>query len=280
MATIPTEVETVPGSVGLPDAEYFDVMASFARRHWWYTSRRALAGDTLTRLGGVTGVAVDVGCGTGEMLETLAGLRTAPTLVAGTDLSPHAVRFASGAASRTPILAADSEHLPLADGQVNFLTSMDVVEHLDDDLVALKEYARVVAPGGTVLLTVPAYQWMWSEHDVRACHRRRYTAARLARTAEAAGITVLRTTYYHSFLLPAAVILRKSPLRRLVRVTDEQTSYLHPAVNRIFALIARCEGWVASHVRIPFGLSIMLVGRVDRDIKAQVSCATCPVPPA
>jgi hypothetical protein len=200
MATTPTELKTGPESVGpqsvglqsvgLPDAEYFDVMASFARRHWWYTSRRALARDTLARLGGVGGVAVD--------------------------------------------------------------------------LVALREYARVVAPGGTVLLTVPAYQWMWSEHDVRACHRRRYTAARLARTVESAGITVLRTTYYHSFLLPAAVILRKSPLRRLVRVTDEQTSYLHPAVNRIFALIARCEGWLASHVRIPFGLSIMLVGTVDR----------------
>ena len=82
---------------------------------------------------------------------------------------------------------------------------------------------------------------------------------------EAAGITVLRTTYYNSFLVPPAILLRKTPLRRLGGETDEETSYGNPALNRVFGVLAALERAAVRRIRIPFGLSILLVGRRNTD---------------
>ena len=241
------------------DAEYFDVMASFARRHWWYLSRRELVRSRLVRHARRDGIAVDVGCGTGEMLEVLASLGYRQ--VAGTELSSDALDRSVTSGQAVSLMASDAEHLPFRADHVVCMTSMDVVEHLDDDVIALREFARVLAPGATLALTVPAYQWMWSAHDERACHRRRYTAPMLSRAVTAAGFAVLETTYYNSFLVPPAMLLRKTPLRRLVKGTDEEASFVHPVMNRLLGGLAAMERRIGRRVRIPFGLSLLLVAR-------------------
>jgi predicted unusual protein kinase regulating ubiquinone biosynthesis (AarF/ABC1/UbiB family)/SAM-dependent methyltransferase len=242
-----------------PVDAYFDVMASVAESHWWYVGRRRLLAQLLAGRLRPDALAVDVGCGTSESLDVLEGLGARAAI--GTDLSAHALEYAIGRRPRPRVLRALAEHLPFADRSAGLLVSMDVIEHVDDDVVALEEYVRVCEPGATVLVTVPAYEWLWSEHDDWAAHRRRYTARRLRQAAVDAGMIVESCSYYYSFLLPAAALLRRTPLRRLSADTAEEASSFHPVVDRLLASMATFERGVLRRWRIPFGLSIVLVAR-------------------
>lgn len=242
-----------------PEDGYFDLMDSVAENHWWYRGRRALVADMLDGSVASGCVGVDVGCGTAENIGVLESCGAG--VVVGTDLSEHALDLAATRVPRPRVLRSVAEELPLRDAAAGVLVSMDVIEHLDDDVRALREYVRVMEPGAPVVLTVPAYEWLWSEHDDRACHRRRYTRRRLEQAAETVGIVVERSTYFYSFLVPPAFLLRRTPLGRLVGSVDEEVSSSNRLVESVLAALAGIERLVARRFRIPFGLSILLVGR-------------------
>jgi len=240
-----------------PDAEYFACMAATAGGHWWYVARRNLVADALGGRLPVGTRAVDVGTGTGEFCDTLTALGA--TSVLGTELNPDAL--ATATAAHRPVVRALAESLPVPDGSVDVLTSLDVVEHLDDDLAALREYRRVCAPGARVVLTVPAYASLWSEHDERAAHRRRYRRAQLCDVARAAGFTVERATYCFSFLVPPAWAVRRTPLGRVLPDTDEEASSTGGLLDRVLAGLAALERRWLRRRTLPFGLSILVVAR-------------------
>jgi SAM-dependent methyltransferase len=106
------------------------------------------------------------------------------------------------------VLEGSVLEMPFADDSFDLAVSLDVVEHLEDDVAALRELRRVVAPGGRLLVTVPAYQWLWSRHDVLNHHHRRYSKTTLVSAAEQAGWHCERTTHFNSLLLPLAVGMR------------------------------------------------------------------------
>jgi len=254
------------GRVGAPAADdtmprqKFDIMAQLEREHWWFRAKRDLLTRELERAGAGGPVAVDVGCGTGEVVRCLRALPF--ELVVGTDLSQYALGLVRKEGDLdTPLVASWAEHLPFPSGAAACLTSLDVVEHLDDDVAALREYARAVRPGGVIVIAVPAYMWAWSDHDVVLGHRRRYTRASLLEAAAGAGLVVERCSYYHSWLVPLAFALRRTPLRHLVRREAEEASFVSPAVNRLLVLVAAAERRVGAVAGLPFGLSIMLVAR-------------------
>lgn len=239
----------------------FDVMSKLEREHWWFLAKRKLVSESLDRYGSCEGVALDVGCGTGESVRSLLDFDFSS--VVGTDLSPYATALAAKAAPpRSAFLVTRAEELPFASGQVGALTSLDVVEHLDDDLGAVQEYARTVRPGGVVVLAVPAYQWAWSDHDVALGHRRRYVASEMRVLAEQAGLEVVRCTYFHSWLVPLAFVLRRTPARYLVKGSSEEASFVNERVNRVLRAVTDAERLVARFIDIPFGLSILMVARV------------------
>ncbi|MGH9035370.1 MAG: glycosyltransferase [Acidimicrobiia bacterium] len=236
----------------------FETMARLETEHWWFRAKRELVAEAVGAPQNGSATAVDVGCGTGAMLEDL---RRLGWTTVGTDLSPFALQLARGRGSAVGSAVARAEQLPLPAGSASVLVSLDVVEHLDDDVAAIAEYARVVRPDGTIILAVPAYSWAWSDHDVELGHRRRYTAGRLRQAAEAAGLRVERCTYFHSWLVPPALVLRKTPLRRLLRGGAEEASYVNPSVNRALSVVSRLERAALRHRDLPFGLSILLIGR-------------------
>lgn len=235
----------------------FDAMAAIERDHWWFTAKRRLVVDALAAAGG-SGALLDVGCGTGQTVRALAEAGFKP--VVGCDLSQYALAKAAEAAPECSFVAADATRLPVPAAALGCVTSLDVIEHLDEPVAALREYGMAAA-GGLVVCTVPAYMWAWSEHDANLGHRRRYTRRTLRADVEAAGLEILLCRYFHHWLVLAALMLRKTPLRLLLRGQAEASSFVNPSVNRGLTALASIERWLDQRVDVPFGLSIIVVAR-------------------
>lgn len=173
-------------------------------RHWWYRGRRRIVQDELDRIElGEGARIVDLGCGSGRLLDTLAQLGSVSAL----DMNPDSVEIAKSR-GHEDVQVGKVEALPWEDETFDLLTSLDVLEHTADDRVALREYRRVVRDGGRLLITVPAYEALWSSHDVQNQHYRRYDRPMLRQLAGDVGLTVERMTYFNSLLLPAAAAVR------------------------------------------------------------------------
>jgi len=228
-------------------------------RHWWYRGRRTVLERVIAGLGLPERASIlDAGCGSGRNMVELA--RYGP--VTGVELSRTSVELARARAVGEVIEGSVLE-MPFADGTFDLAVSLDVIEHLEDDLAALRELRRTVKAGGALLVTVPAYQWLWSGHDVINHHHRRYTRRSLRAVAERAGWRQVRTTYFNSLLLPVAIVLRV--LDRFNRKTTESSLDLWVPPQPFNWLLERPLALEAALIarggRIPAGLSLLAVFR-------------------
>ena len=237
----------------------FERLARDERDNWWFVAKRRLALQELRRIQRPAGRVLDVGCGVGGTAPALRGAGYHSWT--GVDPSPHGLELARSGQPDLPLLAAVAEARPAPPGCLDCIVSMDVIEHLDDDVAGLTEYRRALRPGGAVAIAVPAYQWAFSDHDVRLGHRRRYTARRLRRALDQAGFESVRTTYFHSFLVPAAFLLRKTPLRRRATEGGSEARAVGDGLNRVLTAVGTVERLIARFVPVPFGLSVMAVAR-------------------
>ena len=172
-------------------------------RHWWYRGRRRVLAAVLDGIALPPGARLlDAGCGSGRELDELAARGRAT----GIDVSDVALACARRR-GHADVRRAAIERLPFADATFDLVTCLDVIEHLPDDVAALAELRRVTRPDGLLVVTVPAYQALWSAHDLANRHLRRYRAASLRAAAGAAGWVVVRDTHFNALLLgPAAVV--------------------------------------------------------------------------
>ncbi len=229
-------------------------------RHWWYSGRRKVLDGAIAELGLPKPARIlDAGCGSGRNMLELARFGS----VVGIELSDTSVELAR-ARGVGEVVSGSVLEMPFADDSFDLAVSLDVVEHLEDDLAAMRELRRTVAPGGMLLVTVPAYQWLWSGHDEINHHHRRYTRRTLQRVAEQAGWTQARTTYFNSLLLPAAIVLRV--LDRVNRAKTTETSldlWVPPEpLNWLLERPLTLEGkLIARGAHIPAGLSLLAVFR-------------------
>jgi SAM-dependent methyltransferase len=228
-------------------------------RHWWYRGRRTVIERVLAdmRLPARARI-LDAGCGSGRNMVELAGHGT----VTGVELSDTSVDLARARGMGEVILGSVLE-MPFPADSFDLAVSLDVIEHLEDDVGALREMRRTVAPGGALLVTVPAYPWLWSGHDEINHHHRRYTRRSLERVAAQAGWEQVRTTYFNSLLLPAAIVLRV--LDRLSTKTTESSLDLWVPPRPFNWLLERPLSLEAALIsrggRIPAGLSLLAVFR-------------------
>jgi SAM-dependent methyltransferase len=173
-------------------------------RHWWYRGRRHVLDVVLSGLHlPADGAILDAGCGSGRNMVELCRYGT----VTGLELSSPSVQ-AARARGVGEVVQGSIMEMPFADDSFQLAVSLDVIEHLQDDRAALRELRRVVAPGGRLLVTVPAYQWLWSHHDEINHHHRRYNRRTLLAAAQDAGWSVQRTSHFNSLLLPVAMMMR------------------------------------------------------------------------
>ena len=234
-------------------------------RHWWYRGRRRIVLSELARLPLTRGARVlDAGCGSGRLLDELIVYGE----VSGLDMNPDSVAVAKRR-GHEDVHEGVVEALPWEDETFGLVTSLDVVEHTADDRVSLRELRRVLRPDGHLLITVPAYQALWSSHDVFNRHYRRYDRRMMRAAAADAGLRVERMTYFNSLLLPpaAAVRLLQRVTRRGALSTngDEHTSDVEltpPWLTPVLELPLRAEAaWMRDGRTLPAGLSLLAVLR-------------------
>lgn len=230
-----TPTQSGSSSIGQPD-------------YWWYRARtdllRAALGDFL----GTPRRLLDVGSADGPSIAWMRGDHERFAI----DLDPRGLTPGTG-------VCASALALPFADATFDVVGAFDVIEHCEPEARAIGELARVLTPGGLLLASVPAYQWAWSDHDVRAGHHRRYTRRRFVAAVEGAGFTVKRCTYGFAGVFPLFAAER---LARRVRRGGGAASEGLPQVSRlqdrILTGLSAAEAWALRRHDLPFGSSIFL----------------------
>ena len=233
-------------------------MFNLEDRYWWFVGRRELA-IRLATSGLKTGQPrfLDVGCGTGAVLRELSKRGEA----VGLDVSPLALAYARTRGIPSLVLG-DATALPFGDREFDAVVGLDIFEHIEDHERAYQEAARVLRPGGVLVLSVPAFRSLWSPHDVALHHFRWYRRAEIAACLRQAGLEPVRVSYAVFFLFPLVLVsrllekFRRGPARASLPAVP---GWLNAALVRLQAFEARLI--VEAGLNLPWGSSVVALAR-------------------
>ncbi len=246
------------------DPELYQRFFEIEDRYWWSVGTRRAFRELIRALGTAGGRVLDVGCGTGAMLNELPpGWR----LAAGCDRSEAALAFCRRRGLRA-LVQCDAVTLPFADGAFRLVMALDVVEHLGDDRACVRELARVCEPGGHVLVHVPAFELLWSDKDEINQHHRRYGAGALRELVERAGLRVVHRRYLNTAMLPIA-LLRSLWQRGTAGRSRSAAAAAHldrlyeipRPINAALTVLMDLERRVGARWPAPFGMSLVCLAR-------------------
>ncbi|MFA5844063.1 MAG: class I SAM-dependent methyltransferase [Coriobacteriia bacterium] len=240
------------------DPQYLASFERIEKDHWWFRARREIVGDALRRHAPPgPGIFVDIGCGTGGNVAPLANVACCDVAIG---IEPDAGARAACETKGLDVRDGTAASLPFDERSASAITMLDVMEHLDDDAGALAESARVLAPHGVLVVTVPAMRALWSPHDERNHHRRRYSLSQATGLVESAGFDVVEATYFNTLLLlPVALVRIAQRILRHGGASQERMP--SPALNRcLYRVFSLERRWLACHA-FPIGVSILVVGR-------------------
>lgn len=226
-------------------------------RHWWFVGRRRIVAQLIKRFVPLPSGArvLEAGCGYGGNLEMLGELGE----VQAFEFDDDARAYAASLLRRSVPFGRLPDAIGFENERFNLIAMLDVLEHIDDDLGSLCTLRDRLAPGGSLLLTVPAVPWLWSDHDVLHHHKRRYTRVLLTQLLHEAGYEITGIGYFSTLLFPLALAQRL--LARLFG--GGRADHAAPAepVNSVLASIFSFEGVLLGRVRFPIGLSLFAVAR-------------------
>lgn len=237
------------------DRSVYDSMAELDERHWWYVARRKVLAALIRRRVRPPKNArvLEIGCGTGHNLKMLSEFGT----VAGLEIDEAARSFAEKRAGHEIFSAPLPELAGIPERHYDVVGAFDVIEHIVDDEGAIASIARLLKPGGKLVMTVPAHQWMWSAHDVVNHHQRRYSKASLRRLIAGSPLKLEAIGYFNSLLFPVAVAER---LASKARGKDDSKLSLPPApINQALERTFAAERGLIGRVPLPPGLSLFAV---------------------
>jgi SAM-dependent methyltransferase len=239
------------------DAAEYALMDAVEDRMWWYRALRARIVAALADRPGGPGPLLDAGCGTGGMVSALLAVGASRPIVAFDYMAEAAQR--ARAKTNLPIAVGDITRQPYADATFGAAISLDVLSHSAvEPSAALAELHRVLAPGGTLVLNLPAHEWLKSAHDARVHNARRFTTPGVRALLQAAGFTAIDARYWNTLLLPLMVIQRKILSRNPEGASD--VAPFPPWLNASLLGVTVAEDWLARRgVRFPAGGSVLVV---------------------
>ncbi len=237
------------------DRSVFIRMDAQESEHWWFMARRNIIREVISRC--VTlpqkPTILEAGCGTGGNLETLMQFGKVDAFE-----FDEPAREISQRKSGLPVeYGALPDDLPFDGKTYDLIGLFDVLEHVEDDKGSLKALGEKLSDDGSLFVTVPAFQWLWSKHDVAHHHYRRYSKTSLKAAAAAAGLEVQQCSYINSFLLPVAVGMRF--VKRLIGSSAPDDTMPSPMMNKALYSVFTAERFLIGRVPMPFGLSVMVV---------------------
>jgi SAM-dependent methyltransferase len=244
------------------DASAFEFLFKMEQKHFWHISRKEMALDTLKRNppNFKDAKMLEIGCGNGNILSYL---KRHGVHVEGGDIFIEGLRFCRQQAALVPLYQVDVLSLPFRD-EYDIIGAFDILEHIEDDDKALAEIYLALKARGKLIMTVPAYKFMWSYTDESARHKRRYSKNDLAVKLEQSGFIIKKISYYMCFLFPLLFSIRlisnilwRERLRSDRRVRIELKTI--PIVNSIFLGLLRLEKWLMRYINLPFGTSLLVL---------------------
>jgi len=232
---------------------------SFEDTHWWFVGRRQIILDRIRQAfpGGVSAKSVlDFGCGTGKLMQCMSDFET----VIGIDASEISLEYCRKRGLKT--VMKDEDFFRENRAQFNVVTLLDVLEHVPDEAAVLGRIHHMLTDDGLLLVTVPAYQFLWGDEDELSDHLRRYTAKGLKQVVTASGFEVTFISYFNFFLLPiiSIVVLTK----RLLARGQAPVSNVRPVpnlINQALIMVLALEAWLLRRLRLPVGASVILCAK-------------------
>jgi SAM-dependent methyltransferase len=242
----------------------FDQLNRLEADHWWFVARRNILSGVIGRVlpdkaGNVDRAILEAGCGTGGNLEMLSGFGTVRAFEPDADARDIARAKKIGEIEAGTLPGG----IPFEGTDFDLITAFDVLEHVEPDRESLAALGNRLAPQGRIVLTVPALPWMWSEHDVRHHHYRRYTRQSLAETIRAAGLKLHKITYFNTVLFPVVAGVRAT--KNLLGLDSAHDDRL-PAgpINTLLCTLFSAEKPLVANGSLPIGVSLLAVaGRTD-----------------
>lgn len=253
----------------MDDAVYMDDDLRTVLNHWWFASRTRALNAVLESIlpSEPDFTLLDVGCGAGNMIHHLSKYGQ----VKGLEIDPRPVKVAHKRGFDVEQFDA-TQPMPYPDNTFDAVTALDVIEHNQDDMAILADSYRILKPGGHMIITVPAFMWLWTHNDDLNAHVRRYTVAELRQKLTQSGYKVIRITYNNFFIFPLAatlLLLRRSTdsKKELASHHVSQEEYqvemepASPPVNAVLTQVGKMEAGLIRRINLPVGTSLIAVGQ-------------------
>jgi SAM-dependent methyltransferase len=238
------------------ESTLYPQMAALEKKHWWFSARRTIVNYFLSKLNLPTDTKIlEAGCGTGGNLSLLAQYGQ----VFAIESNEVAREFASQNRCAEVKAGTLPDNIPFQHEKFDLIVLLDVLEHLEEDARSLQALSEQLKAGGYLLVTVPALPFLWSQHDEKHHHYRRYVKTGLHQLVENACFKIIKLSYFNFFMFPIVLLIRL--LHRVSKKEQDDLSLPPPWLNWLLKKIFASERYLINMMSLPIGVSLILIAQ-------------------
>jgi len=235
----------------------YDIEWKVEGSHWWFSGRRKLIKSILSSFPlPSASITVDIGCGVGSNLQIF---RAMGLHVIGLDQSRYALSLAKKKLG-LPLINGDLNALPVRPNSIGLIIAADILEHLEDDANGIRELYQALKEGGILVVTVPAFKFLWGIQDVVTGHKRRYSRKEILNKLRCEKFDILRSFYFNSFLFFPILFVRRMLYLLGLKIRSEN-EINSPIINFLLKAIFSLEPFILKFIPFPFGVSIFCIAK-------------------